>query len=152
MTHRTKEYWAEFDMEHMLKNDLWIALKDLAELFARVEALEASLASAVKVAEEERGHTSRVLTRNAELEAENAALKAQVAEWEWRPIESAPRNGTPVLMYFPKRYQGKGGISWAVFAHDEWVDSRAFRDPDGTHWMPLPAHPNTTLTKGPDNG
>jgi len=80
MTHRTKEYWAEFDMEHMLKNDLWIALKDLAELFARVEALEASLASAVKVAEEERGHTSRVLTRNAELEAENAALKAQVAE------------------------------------------------------------------------
>jgi len=76
MTHRRKELWQEME-DHVgawYPEDQAQALDDLAELFDRVEALEASLTSAVKVAEEERGHTSRVLTRNGELEAENAAL------------------------------------------------------------------------------
>jgi len=62
----------------------------------------------------------------------------------WQGIETAPRDGTQVLLYFPKRYQGKGGISWGCFIGGEWLDSRAYRDPDATHWQPLPAPPGTS--------
>lgn len=61
----------------------------------------------------------------------------------WRPIESAPKDGTAVLLFFPKRYQGKGGVSWGCFVNGDWLDSRAIRDNDATHWMPLPAPPES---------
>jgi hypothetical protein len=64
---------------------------------------------------------------------------AIVAEWE--PIETAPKDGTQVMLYFPRRYQGKGGISWGCFINGEWLDSRAIRDDDASHWMPMPAPP-----------
>lgn len=60
---------------------------------------------------------------------------------DWRPIETAPRDGTPVLLFFPARYQGKGGVSWGCFIEGEWLDSRAIRDNGATHWQPMPDHP-----------
>ena len=59
----------------------------------------------------------------------------------WRPIESAPRDGVPVLLFYPRRYQGTGGISWGCFVNGEWLDSLAIRDNDATHWRPLPQPP-----------
>lgn len=85
-----------------------------------------------------------------------ASLRAQAERWgidpddkeallaaaemlpEWLPIEDAPKDGTQVLLFFPKRYQGKGGISWGCYLGGEWLDSCAVRDNDATHWMPLP--------------
>ncbi len=59
----------------------------------------------------------------------------------WQPIETAPKDGTAVLLYYPKRYQMTGGVTWGCFIDGEWLDSTITTDNDCTHWMPLPAPP-----------
>lgn len=59
---------------------------------------------------------------------------------DWQPIETAPRDGTPVLGYMPSYYQGKGGRSVILWLDGEWFDNRAFAT-DPSHWMPLPDPP-----------
>jgi len=74
---------------------------------------------------------------------------------EWRSIESAPTDGTPVLVYAPEgSHNGywwadallNGGIMWVACYSDvreEWqafyVHSHDSCKP--THWMPLPVPP-----------
>lgn len=60
---------------------------------------------------------------------------------DWQPIATAPRDGTQVMLYFPKRYRGKGGISNGSFVGGDWLDLRAMRDNDCTHWKPMPKPP-----------
>ncbi len=87
---------------------------------------------------------------------------------QWQPIETAPKDGTRVLAV-----DGDGVISTAVYLQD-WSESmvfiRAERDGDvfkkkveevgywhmdaddacgATHWMPLPAPPDTQRTDPP---
>jgi hypothetical protein len=65
---------------------------------------------------------------------------------EWQPIETAPKDGTPVLIYEPpykdllpfdiyvcKWCQHKE--AWVEFAGEEYSQY------DATHWMPLPDAP-----------
>lgn len=69
-----------------------------------------------------------------------ALLRERGALVEWRPIESAPKDGTPVLV-------------WVAAAHglDPFITRCAWHDDAGwcadelrevTHWMPLPAAPS----------
>lgn len=58
---------------------------------------------------------------------------------DWQDISTAPRDGTEVLVYVPRRlgalYAGASnptGVQW-------W--SRNLGDVQPTHWMPLPAPP-----------
>lgn len=75
---------------------------------------------------------------------------------EWQPIETAPRDGTCVLLYFPDgcwRIEGNIGVGfYSDNAEDvefgyRWfkgeADSNAMTDfgEYPTHWMPLPAPP-----------
>jgi hypothetical protein len=76
---------------------------------------------------------------------------------EWQPIETAPRDGTPVLLYVPK-HEG-----WEPFIVQGWYESGAFDrgwyeaasenwcKPSPTHWMPLPPPPTTDAMES-DNG
>lgn len=81
---------------------------------------------------------------------------ADEVKWEWRPIDTAPRDGTPVLLW--SIYEMiDGACSVAVFApdFDSWVgmcegdllDIKTERGlvwwkvQDPTHWMPLPPPP-----------
>jgi len=68
---------------------------------------------------------------------------------EWRPIETAPWEGPAVLLYrapetfVAKRVRGEHGPGWCT--PDGYQIFRA------THWMSLPAPPNT-CSKGMENG
>lgn len=80
---------------------------------------------------------------------------------EWQPIETAPRNWTPVLVFGPIKVRadraGSGsresdpGIRVARFSHDMLWGSGWFvldgfytgNTVEATHWMPLPAPPET---------
>ena len=67
-----------------------------------------------------------------------AFLLEQVEAMQWRPIESAPRDGTPILTF---KY-GKGGRH--IFAVHTWKDGRFQATtyiPFPEMWMPLPSPP-----------
>lgn len=70
-------------------------------------------------------------------------MSPTVAEWS-DDMSRAPRDGTPVLLFFPDRYQGTGGISWGCFVSGDWLDSRAIRDNGASHWAAMPNPPGAT--------
>lgn len=86
---------------------------------------------------------------------------------DWKPIETAPRDGTPILVYLPTwERQPVREVHWAIpfeGASDGWWETpNAPRDPgymivEGTphaptHWMPLPAPPTPTPEPKPEKG
>ena len=74
---------------------------------------------------------------------------------EWQPIETAPKDGTPMLLFYPIL-----GVCFGCWDHigtaDWWIADSVGEDPSGwrcpyqeddmepTHWMPLPAPPKET--------
>jgi hypothetical protein len=94
-----------------------------------------------------------------------AALPDMIAPLVWQPIETAPKDGSEIMLYGPCRWlststQSKPKVcvgSWASEnGHDEnedRFDDKAFMTSTGnpyqdicnaTHWMPLPAGPTIT--------
>lgn len=78
------------------------------------------------------------------IESQAARIKELESEREWRTIDSAPKDGTLVLVRnslgtvhvarWGKRYLGTGGqLSW--FTDDKYVGGVV------THWQPLPPAP-----------
>jgi hypothetical protein len=71
---------------------------------------------------------------------------------EWLPIESAPKDGTRVLIFTPDALDIENTFS-ATFDDGEWWESRALQDGtsrsnvdcDPTHWMPLPPPPPQSI-------
>jgi hypothetical protein len=62
----------------------------------------------------------------------------------WRPIATAPRDGTVVLVYMPDALEPK--VALAQWVEDEWTD--AWRedgcrpiDAEPTRWLPVPSLP-----------
>lgn len=68
---------------------------------------------------------------------------------EWQPIETAPRDGTDVLLFVP--WKGKDVMAvgwWAQAIGGHWclaggveIDTDIFDYADPTYWMPLPDPP-----------
>lgn len=83
-------------------------------------------------------------------EAERYAkeLEARLAEREWRPIETAPRDGTWIWAFYPRKDRRQDEQTPARW-HDcgpepMWWDAAEHRDDEQpTHWMPLPEPPST---------
>lgn len=74
---------------------------------------------------------------------------------DWQPIETAPKDGESVLLYFPDGApwnEGNIGIGfWAGDGSDNWYASEcdshnmtADGQRNPTHWMPLPVPPINT--------
>ncbi len=63
---------------------------------------------------------------------------------EWQPIETAPKDGTVVLLYCG----GKEVVSARHYANDCWTPEHDMAQGVtwATHWMPLPAPPQTAST------
>ena len=73
---------------------------------------------------------------------------------DWQPIESAPKDGTPVLLFDPvfQRHIGSFVEEWykteyvpehRTYTRQKWVcwSNRTNLDFKPTHWMPLPEPP-----------
>jgi hypothetical protein len=82
----------------------------------------------------------KVLEGIADLEARLAAAESQPAVPEWRLIESAPKDGMPILLR--SKYGAHGDGYWLQSARDgvgAWVWPYLRNEP--WFWMPLPAAP-----------
>lgn len=99
------------------------------------------------------GQLTRVCDRCADaaeieqLRAELAAAREREARMQWQPIETAPRDGSSVLLL------GRGGRHadgfWEAKAYAGngcWVWPYVKCEP--LHWMPLPAPPGAALAEG----
>ena len=70
-----------------------------------------------------------------------AALAYERAKTAWQPIETAPKNGDPVLIGCNRTQS----IRWAVWSEGFWRDGKASLGgqivgvPSPSHWCPLPA-------------
>lgn len=69
-----------------------------------------------------------------------ARALAVIDAGDWQPIESAPKDGTPVLLF-----DGKGihDGAWANYPHMPCWDWKDGQTADPTHWKPLPAAPGS---------
>ena len=69
----------------------------------------------------------------SQLRAENERLRAMM---QWQPIDTAPRDGTEVLIF------GNCGIMVMLFDNGwrEKANYMSLKTPP-THWMPLPSEP-----------
>jgi hypothetical protein len=70
----------------------------------------------------------------------------------WQPIETAPKDGTQLLLW--EQYDAEPFIGYWHGRRDRWAASTTYYDTDGnacvvdrvcsdgvTHWMPLPPPP-----------
>jgi len=72
---------------------------------------------------------------------------------EWQPIETAPRDGTDIILYEPATVSFPGELKtgkwWNAWYGDEtkpgWIISNCDEEYgwyiEATHWMPLPKPP-----------
>lgn len=67
------------------------------------------------------------------------ATEAMTDAHGWRPIASAPRDGSTVLLWAMGWRSPQTG--WTC-DNDDWQDVRGTRYPP-THWQPLPAPPES---------
>lgn len=110
---------------------------------------------------------------NKLLREENTTLREKLAQFEWRPIETAPRDGTRIILYSPYRVSRKSGrdVTCSRITIGYWRDGecatdinkhrrvltikhggywtthfKGMRSLDGlpSHWMPLPQPPAKT--------
>lgn len=127
------------------------ALSTLSAESARVKELEAELAAIRGVQFSPTGDnhhnawlcphcnpgTESPLSLTKRIEAESARADRAEERVKWQPIESAPKDGSVVLL------SGNGihGVGWMQNGSPvAGTGSRAYRKVTWTHWMPLP-HP-----------
>lgn len=62
----------------------------------------------------------------------------------WQPIETAPKDGTPVWCYWPREDECQG-VGWFVpnVTEPYWSDPADSQWDNPTHWMPLPPTPGS---------
>ncbi len=75
------------------------------------------------------------LRRINELEQENQKLREELARYEWRPIESAPKDGTSILVC-NATIGGEPMCAHYSAIYNNWqLERKGVWIP--THWMPL---------------
>lgn len=69
---------------------------------------------------------------------------------EWEPIETAPKDETNVLLYFPGEYAWDCRMRSGWWYEDGWYDSECASNRmtdlygEPSHWQPLPLPPSPT--------
>ena len=125
----------------------------IAEIEARHTKEENRLAS-IKASEKyklENPYTRQSHTDRGFLLDALRARAGHVVAGDWRTIESAPKDGTPVILYVPWRLS-IGKITVAAFLDNQWHITQRIQHGEriqggvtipvpATHWMPLPERP-----------
>lgn len=73
---------------------------------------------------------------------------------EWQPIETAPKDGTPIIIGCNYDRMGKQQVTLAWYERGLWTEGVYWDDDEeeflisqcefrASHWMPLPAPPPT---------
>lgn len=76
----------------------------------------------------------------------NRVLEQLARQSQWQPIETAPKDGTEILLF--DRGQICHGY-WGGDFHNTFLMVRGVGFADGaTHWMPLPSAPNESDSSG----
>lgn len=77
----------------------------------------------------------------SELSAANATIATMREESAWRPIETAPKDGSTILVFRPRarRYPVVGTDYWSDRLGNCWA--RSPDDEQPTHWRPFPSPP-----------
>lgn len=74
---------------------------------------------------------------------------------EWQPIETAPRDGSPLLLFARcKSATAPAAIVGWYLPNLGWIEA-SFTHPVGIvpfYWMPLPPPPNHTPSQGKEQG
>ena len=78
------------------------------------------------------------------LRAENAELRERLAEREWKPIETAPKDGTQILTFAVQSLEPMLVSSWY---RGTWRDDGF----DPSHWVTLPDIPELDAGRRSDD-
>ncbi len=118
--------------------ELQARLSSLSEQYREVrEASRAGLSETERIAYP--GTLDRI--RFLHGERERLATARVDGERQWQPIETAPKDGNPVLLYWPY-WRGRAVIGYFAYT-GKWCCIHALTDgPGPTHWMPLPKPPS----------
>ncbi len=85
------------------------------------------------------------MMRKDDVTAHNAPIGQKADVEKWRPIETAPTDGTQILVYakgLPLNIQQPGIFeAWWIERNQYWATSNSKVHP--THWMPLPPLPSS---------
>ena len=76
--------------------------------------------------------------------------RAMAEKAQWQPIETAPRDGTNIVVHAPRRGNGtkrrsRNGCVMNVAHFEEgwgWLSTPGDYQAQATHWMPLPPPPS----------
>jgi hypothetical protein len=64
---------------------------------------------------------------------------------DWQPIETAPKDGTRILLWVLSQYDPREAVGrWD--SHGYWAIDYNDVPCDPTHWMPLPAPPKEDVS------
>jgi len=144
----------------------WVAYEDYAALKAELDDADSLIKSAFADASSNNIRLAETSHRAKKAEAERDALKSEVerlkAAQAWQPIETAPKDGTKIILFGRCEWNDYGNPSdepeiaigyWGaeyVFGTAkedyEWLTTSSNPYVDkchATHWMPLPTPPTT---------
>lgn len=109
----------------------------------RIEAVARAMQASCLVVAVPTWHTILEMDRDMWRAAAKAALAAAgaVDAAAWQPIESAPKDGTCILVSVP--FTGGDVVSWWLDGWRETTNGLRLRD-DPKFWMPIPQLPEAT--------
>ena len=87
-------------------------------------------------------HRAEMREGAAEIDRLTAEIERLRAASQWQPIETAPKDGTKVLVWRPyedKDHEAHCGVDRWSDVSGSWWNSRRYQQP--TQWQPLPSPP-----------
>lgn len=107
----------------------------------RIAELEAEKVSLTNDLAEKQEQLDQLANKCLELEAENKRLKEAN---EWKPIETAPKDGSRFLAGVDRASGFLQYVAWWDDEFSDWVITSSLTNiicPTPSHWMPLPEPP-----------